>query len=667
MIHFASARPATKAAIIACYTAVTVLMFMLMWIVIATIGLGIFPSQIKGLISAVPWLIHYNTHPTVRLWNMIGGGTSFAVIALSFIIALAKRKGSLHGQARWASEIEIERNNLRAKRGIILGKKGRKYLVFGGSEHVMLYAPTRTGKGVGVVIPNLLNWPDSVVVLDIKKENWDVTAGFRADNGQRVILFDPLDPKGRSSRYNPLSYIERGNTVQVLDELQKIATMLFTTPDKGDPFWAEASRSGFIGVGGYVAETPGLPFTIGEIYRQLTMGDPKARLGAIVKDRMENGPSLSVGTRSALSDFLSASDNTFAGIKQTITSRMSLWLNPRIDAVTSASDFDIRKLRSERTSIYLGVSPDNMARVAPLYNLFFQQLVDLNTRELPDAKTEPYQVLVLLDEFARLGNASVIARGFSYVAGYGLRLLPVLQSPSQLRAEYGPDVADEIMTNCGIEIIFTPKELKVAQEVSDRLGYRDFKAISKSRPTAFGNGHRSTSQSDQRRALMLPQELLTMPTNELIVLRGGIPPIKGEKITYYDNADFKKRITPPPAIKALRASLAAVEFGSVEAEAVDVSDDTKPAEMVEVERDLTEAELSGAEPIKPQLRLVLPNDEILHPLDFSLTPEQTAQRLSAFMALVEIPADADDLGEDEDETEFVAEVLSPANAIEGVS
>lgn len=123
MIHFASARPATKAVIIACYTAVTVLMFMLMWIVIATIGLGIFPSQIKGLISAVPWLIHYNTHPTVRLWNMIGGGTSFAVIALSFIIALAKRKGSLHGQARWASEIEIERNNLRAKRGIILGKK----------------------------------------------------------------------------------------------------------------------------------------------------------------------------------------------------------------------------------------------------------------------------------------------------------------------------------------------------------------------------------------------------------------------------------------------------------------------------------------------------------------------------------------------------------------
>jgi type IV secretion system protein VirD4 len=233
---------------------------------------------------------------------------------------------------------------------------------------------------------------------------------------------------------------------------------------------------------------------------------------------------------------------------------MNLWLNPRVDAATSASDFDLRELRSKRVSIYLGVTPDNMARVAPLYNLFFQQLVDLNTRELPVDGRHPVQVLVLLDEFARIGHASVIAKGFSYVAGYGLRLLPVIQSPSQLRAEYGPDVADEIMTNCGVEVVFTPKELKVAQDLSERLGYYTFEGRSKSRPTYLGGGKRTTTESEQRRALMLPQELIQMSKDSLIVMRGGIAPIRASKIYFFRNADFTKRLLPPPLIAPLASA-----------------------------------------------------------------------------------------------------------------
>jgi len=123
----------------------------------------------------------------------------------------------------------------------------------------MLYAPTRTGKGVGVVIPNLLAWPGSVVVLDIKRENFAATAGFRAAAGQTVLLFDPLARDGRTARFNPLGHVDRDDPVAVLDELQRMAAMLFPAHDRADPFWAEAARIGFIGVGGYVAATSDRP------------------------------------------------------------------------------------------------------------------------------------------------------------------------------------------------------------------------------------------------------------------------------------------------------------------------------------------------------------------------------------------------------------------------
>lgn len=227
---------------------------------------------------------------------------------------------------------------------------------------------------------------------------------------------------------------------------------------------------------------------------------------------------------------------------------MNLWLNPRIRAATDASDFDLRDLRDRRVSLYLAVSPDNLARVAPLYSLLLQQLVDLNVRELPSAGRHDVPVLVLLDEFARLGHAGVIAHAFSFVAGYGLRLLPVLQSPAQLRAEYGTDLAEEIMANCGVEIAFAPKELKVAQDLSERLGYWTYAGRSMSRPALLSGGSRSTTESDQRRALMMPQELIQLPASKLIAVRAGLPPVKADKIVYWRERAFVKRLLPPPAV-----------------------------------------------------------------------------------------------------------------------
>ena len=160
-------------------------------------------------------------------------------------------------------------------------------------------------------------------------------------------------------------------------------------------------------------------------------------------------------------------------------------------------------------------------------------------------------VLVILDEFARLGRASVIASAFSYVAGYGIRLLPVIQSRSQLRGVYGEHVADEIVANCGVEVAFTPKELRVANELSERIGYVGQESVTRSLTIHGWLANRSKSISEQRRALMLPQELMQFPTDRLILLRGGIPPIIGDKIFYFKSRFFKKRAFPPPVVPAI--------------------------------------------------------------------------------------------------------------------
>jgi type IV secretion system protein VirD4 len=495
------------------------------------------------------WYYRGDPHVVKAMAGGLAGGLTLLV---GLVYSLWTRGAPLHGAARFASERELKRHGFRSSSGVIVGRKGGRFLTFGGSEHVLVEAPTRSGKGVGIVIPNLLTWQGSVVVLDVKRENYDASAGFRAHYGQQVFLFNPTDREGRTARYNPLAYIDRSDPDDVIIELQKIATMLFNVPERGEAFWANGARTGFAGVGAWLAETSDEPLTMGAIYRHLTEGDARSFFR---KELANPALNLSVSCRTALADFAGGSDNSFADIKKTITNVLGLWLNPLVDAATSESDFDLRNLRKRHISIYLGVSPDELDRIAPLYNLLFQQLIDLNVRELP-SETTPIPVLVILDEFARLGRASVIASAFSYVAGYGIRLLPVIQSRSQLRGVYGEHVADEIVANCGVEVAFTPKELRVANELSDRIGYVGQESVTRSLTINGLLANRSKSISEQRRALMLPQELMQFPTDRLILLRGGIPPIIGTKIFYFKNRFFKKRAFPPPVVPSIERKAA---------------------------------------------------------------------------------------------------------------
>nr|WP_281414995.1 type IV secretory system conjugative DNA transfer family protein [Azospirillum picis] len=431
-------------------------------------------------------------------------------------------------------------------------RRGRA-LRFGGPEHVACYAPTRSGKGVGLVIPNCLLYEASLVCLDVKKENWAASAGVRAAAGQRVVLFDPLAPDGRTARYNPFSYVRRG-TIDAFEDVQRIAQMVFPHVSGDQQFWTDAARSAFTGAAGFLAETPELPLTFGEVLRLLSSVDGAHSMIARIEARRHAGRPYTEATVKALEDYLKGSHDLVHSIRKTVTARLSLWFNPRIDAATAESDFDLRALRTALHAVYIGVTPDNIARLRPLLALLFQQLIDLTVRTLPQHDPAArHQVLVLLDEFPLLGPMPVLADAFAYIAGYNMRLMLIMQSKAQLRdrALYGPDKANAILENCGLEVVFGTKDLALSEELSARLGYDTVEGTARSGPRFWRVLRRdrlSQTETDQRRALLLPQEIARLKPDEAILMRPGLYPVLARRIRYHSDPAFAPLLRPPPLV-----------------------------------------------------------------------------------------------------------------------
>lgn len=553
----------------ACAGLVGLVLLALLWSVLAStvflLGTRLLTADTLPLLQFWRYLRWYGfAHPLVGAWLAVAAAVATAVPLLLLLGRLVRRgwpgttRPALHGTTRWATRRELARAGLYARfGGLYVGRDGwGRHLRFGGPEHVACYAPTRSGKGVGLVIPNCLLHEASLVVFDMKREAWRATAGIRAAAGQRVFLFDPLAPDGRTARYNPFSYVRRGS-LDAFEDIQRIAQMVFPHVEGEQQFWADSARSAFTGAAGFLAETPELPLTFGEVLRLLSSVDGAAAMLERIEARRQSGEPYTEAVVKALEDYLKGSADLVNSIRKTATARLSLWFNPRIDAATSASDFDLRELRSSLHGIYVGVSPDNLARLRPLLALFFQQLIDLNTRTLP--RFDPsarHQVLLLLDEFAAPGRMPVLADAFATVAEYGLRLLLVLQSPAQLRDRelYGPDKAEAILDNCGLEVVFGTKSQKLAEELSARLGYATVTATSRSGPAhwrALRRDRQSVTESEQRRALLLPQEITRLKPRQAILLRPGLFPVRCRRIRYFADRTFARLLRPPPIVPAI--------------------------------------------------------------------------------------------------------------------
>ncbi|MDZ4283855.1 MAG: type IV secretory system conjugative DNA transfer family protein [Hydrogenophaga sp.] len=550
-------------------------------------------------------------------------GIGLLVVLPGALIAAARPRRALHGDARFATPSEVVRagliasNNPSSGPSILIGRFRGKFLALPGQLSVMLSAPTRCGKGVGVVIPNLLNWPDSVVVLDIKGENHAVTAGFRAAHGQAVFAFSPFDEEARSHRWNPLSAV-RTSPLHRVGDLLGIGQVFFPNDGGGsssEAFFNDQARNLFLGLGLLLLESPELPRTVGEMLRQ-SSGQGRAlkdHLSSLITQRRDDGHALTDECVDALQRLLSNSENTLASVVATFHAPLTIFADAVVDAATSANDFRLEDLRRRRMSIYVRIPPNRLANARPLLNLFFSQLVSLNTQHLPEQDSSlKLQCLLVNDEFTAMGRVGVITNAAAFLAGYNLRLLTVVQAMSQLDAVYGDKEARTFATNHGLQILYAPREQRDADEYSAMLGHFTERATSRGRSRSFsGHGHSTVSrnESEQRRALLLPQEFKELGRERLVVICENCKPILAEKIRYFSDKAFKSRLVPAPLVPRMDVEL----------------------HLARVQQRWRYADDELAVDQSLSLK-ALAHDLTLLPDDFDGSPEQTAEALLEFFS-----------------------------------
>lgn len=474
----------------------------------------------------------------------VAGVVAFLIILFAIRAPLTdfrpfKPKEKIHGDARWASEADIAAAGLRQKRGLLVGKTKKGYLIAGGFQHALLFAPTGSGKGVGFVIPNLLFWDQSAVIHDIKLENWELTSGYRQQVlKQKVYLWNPASVDGHSHCYNPLDWVSP-KMGQMVDDVQKIANLLLPEQE----FWQNEARSLFLGVTLYLLAVPEKIKSFGEVVRTLRSDDVVYNL-AVVLDTI--GKQIHPVSYMNIAAFLQKADKERSGVVSTLNSSLELWANPLIDTTTASSDFDFNKFKKEPTTVYVGLTPDNIDRLKPLMQIFYQQASQILTKHLP-RDDEPLGVLFMMDEFPTLGEMEQFKTGIAYFRGYNLRLFLIIQDTEQLKDIYEEAGMNSFLSNATYRITFAANNVETANLISQLVGNKTVKQVSKNTPVFLdlNPASRSKHVSEAQRALLLPQEVISLPRDQQIILVESSPPIKTKKIFYYKDRFFTKRLKPP--------------------------------------------------------------------------------------------------------------------------
>jgi type IV secretion system protein VirD4 len=480
-----------------------------------------------------------------------GGFLSIAVaIGMSVWRAREAKNAETYGSARWASRKEVERAGLLGPDGVVLGRLERVYLRHDGPEHILCFAPTRSGKGVGLVVPSLLTWPDSAIVHDIKGENWALTAGYRARHG-RVLLFDPTNEA--SAAYNPLLEVRRGES-EVRD-VQNVADVLVDPEGSLERrnHWEKTSHSLLVGAILHVlyAETDK---TLAGVAAFLS--NPKHPIETTLKAMMLTphlgaaGPHPVVA--STARELLNKSDNERSGVLSTAMSFLGLYRDPVVAKVTLRCDWRIMDLISDErpAPLYLVVPPSDISRTKPLIRLVLNQIGRRLTEEL-HAKNRRHRVLLMLDEFPALGRLDFFESALAFMAGYGLKAFLIAQSLNQIEKAYGANNA--ILDNCHVRVSFATNDERTAKRVSDALGtateMRAMKNYAGHRLSPW-LGHLMVSRTETARPLLTPGEVMQLPPADEIVMVAGSPPIRAKKARYYEDRRLAERVLRPPNLTA---------------------------------------------------------------------------------------------------------------------
>ena len=344
--------------------------------------------------------------------------------------------------------------------------------------------------------------------------------------------------------------------------MQRITNYLIQL-GKGDDFWPQEARRLFIALALYAysrGETPTLPRL-----RELALvgGDGSGLQRWCKTVAKDPAACASLHREAAMSiiNFANSSENTVSGVVQTMVSGLMPFLNDLTAAVVGGNSVALDKLRQQAISVYLVVQPSDIEQLSPVIRLFFQQVVDLNTdSEFSKNPKNKHLVLLGMDEFATIGKVPAIQQGIAFMRSYGLRLLAIIQSPSQLQAVYQADGAKSFIDNFGCGVHFTPgaEDLTAAQNLEKLLGYKTIKGRSISRRGTLTMNDKDTSetQSDQKRALLLYQDILRMPSDQLILLISALHPVKARKLFAAKDPRFYPRMLTPPAVPLIEVNVA---------------------------------------------------------------------------------------------------------------
>ena len=494
------------------------------------------PVGIHGLVS-----LFWQRHQDPLLWQQFIQ-TEFIVVAiLSLALLLAlfeqfKPSRKTLGKAHFSTGFETHKAGFFKfeAQSILIGKKYGAPLYSNGFEHVLVFAPTGSGKTRSIGIPNLFHYPYSVVCNDVKLTMFQTTSGFREKIlGHKCYCWAPASEDRKTHRYNPLSLISE-DKAQRLTDIQRIAHILIPDSKKSDPIWQQASRKLFKIAVLYLLDTPERPSTLGEINRLVKQAGFDEWLASVLQETTHLDPEF---YRNGYS-YLNNHEKTRSSILETFSGYFELFDDPMIDAATSASDFDLSQLRREKITVYVGFTDDDMERLSPLLTLFWQQLISGMIKRVPDPIDEPYPLLCLIDEFSSLGRIERLRRSLKLLREYRVRCVLIMQYIAQTYEQYSHDEA-KAFTNIKTKIAFATEDLNDAEYVSKLLGTRTVRVAGSSESIQTQGYSQSKSTHYQAAPLLRPDEVMKMPAKKVLIMRTGHAPVKAAQFIWYTSASMK--------------------------------------------------------------------------------------------------------------------------------
>ncbi|ETI62680.1 conjugal transfer protein TraG [Sphingobium sp. C100] len=444
-----------------------------------------------------------------------------------------------HGSARFATDRET-RPLAQNGEGLLIGRdrKSGKLLRYAGPAHLLTIAPTRTGKGVSTIIPNLLDYSGPVVCIDPKGENARITARHRAKFGP-VHVLDPFGVTGiASAAFNPLDRLDPAGLDLADDAMTLADALVYDAPgEAGEAHWNEEAKALIAGILLWVAcdgQAQGADRTLEAVRDCLTFAPDNFQ--KMLREMSRSTDARGLIARAA-NRHLGKSDREAAGVLSAAQRHTHFLDSRRMTAVLGRSDFTFADVKAQATTVYLVLPPDRLATYARWLRLMLAQgLTDL--ARAPASPARP--VLFLLDEFAALGRLEPVERAMGLMAGYGIQLWPILQDVHQLRALYERR-AGTFLSNAGVLQIFGVNDHDSAKLVSDLLGQETVVFETMSRAIDSDETGISFGAQHVARPLLTPDEIRTLREDYQLLFLAGQRPIVAAKLKYYADREFAGR------------------------------------------------------------------------------------------------------------------------------